>query len=384
MEIYLDNSATTPVDPQVRNIMIKTLSEDYGNPSAMYRKGVDAEKYVKEAQSRIARTLKVEEKEIYFTSGGTEANNLAILGTAIAQGRRGKHFITTAVEHPSVENPMKHLQESGYEVTFLPVDYQGRISLEELKKTIRPDTILVSVMMVNNEIGTRQPIEEIGAFLQAEHPEIYFHVDAVQGYGKYVIRPKKWGIDMLSVSGHKIHGPKGIGFLYLRDRVKIAPILFGGGQQKGLRSGTENVPGIAGLGVAAEKIYENHKDKTEYLYSLKERLASGLSSLPDVKIHGQGLREGAPHVLSAAFFGVRSEVLLHALEEREIFVSAGSACSAHHPGHSSTLMAIGLPSALMECTLRFSFSHENTEEEVDRVIEALRELLPFLRKFKRR
>ena len=384
MEIYFDNSATTPVFPCVREVMMRTMEDDFGNPSSMHRKGVDAENYIRTAKTQIAKTLKVDEKEILFTSGGTESNNTAILGTVSANPRLGKHLITSAIEHPSVANTMHWLEGQGYRVTYLPVDHEGRISLEDLAAAIDDETILVSIMMVNNEIGTREPIEEISRVIKEKNPNTIFHVDAVQAYGKYVIRPKKWGIDLMSVSGHKIHGPKGIGFLYIRDKVKINPIIFGGEQQKGLRSGTENVPGIAGLGAAAEEIYREHESRTAYLYGCKSRMTEGLLQLEGVTVNGPAVDDGAPHVVSASFAGVRSEVLLHALEDKGIYVSAGSARASNHPGLSSTLVAIGLDPKLLDCTLRFSFSIFTTEEEVDETLKALKELLPFLRKYTRK
>lgn len=384
MEIYFDNSATTPVFPCVREVMMRTMEDDFGNPSSMHRKGVDAENYIRTAKTQIAKTLKVDEKEILFTSGGTESNNTAILGTVSANPRLGKHLITSAIEHPSVANTMHWLEGQGYRVTYLPVDHEGRISLEDLAAAIDDETILVSIMMVNNEIGTREPIEEISRVIKEKNPNTIFHVDAVQAYGKYVIHPKKWGIDLMSVSGHKIHGPKGIGFLYIRDKVKINPIIFGGEQQKGLRSGTENVPGIAGLGAAAEEIYREHESRTAYLYGCKSRMTEGLLQLEGVTVNGPAVDDGAPHVVSASFAGVRSEVLLHALEDKGIYVSAGSACASNHPGLSSTLVAIGLDPKLLDCTLRFSFSIFTTEEEVDETLKALKELLPFLRKYTRK
>lgn len=384
MEIYFDNSATTPVFPCVREVMMRTMEDDFGNPSSMHRKGMDAENYIRTAKTQIAKTLKVDEKEILFTSGGTESNNTAILGTVSANPRLGKHLITSAIEHPSVANTMHWLEGQGYRVTYLPVDHEGRISLEDLAAAIDDETILISIMMVNNEIGTREPIEEISRVIKEKNPNTIFHVDAVQAYGKYVIRPKKWGIDLMSVSGHKIHGPKGIGFLYIRDKVKINPIIFGGEQQKGLRSGTENVPGIAGLGAAAEEIYREHESRTAYLYGCKSRMTEGLLQLEGVTVNGPAVDDGAPHVVSASFAGVRSEVLLHALEDKGIYVSAGSACASNHPGLSSTLVAIGLDPKLLDCTLRFSFSIFTTEEEVDETLKALKELLPFLRKYTRK
>lgn len=384
MEIYFDNSATTPVFPGVREVMLRTMSEDFGNPSSMHRKGLAAEQYVRTAREQIARTLKVAEKEIFFTSGGTESNNLAIIGAARAHARQGRHLITTAIEHPSVSNTMHYLEGEGYRVTYLPVDAQGRVSPEELAAALTPETTLVSIMMVNNEIGARQPIEELGAVIKRLSPQTLLHVDAVQGYGKYWIRPKKWQIDLLSVSGHKIHGPKGVGFLYVRDKVRLLPIVFGGEQQKGLRSGTENVPGIAGLGAAAEEIYREHEARTERLYECRERLMAGLSQFPEVRLNGPLGREGAPHIVSASFAGVRSEVLLHALEDKGIYVSSGSACASNHPGLSSTLVAIGLEPKWLDCTLRFSMNIMSTPQEVDQVLAALAELLPVLRRYTRR
>ena len=261
MEVYFDNSATTRVLDEVKDLTVKLMTEDYGNPSARHRKGMEAEQYVKNAASQIAKTLKVKEKEILFTSGGTESNNMALIGTALANQRAGKHIISTRIEHASVYQPLAFLESLGFEVTYLSVDSEGHISLEELEQSIRPDTILVSVMYVNNEIGAIEPVEEIASLVHGKGKNIIFHVDAIQAYGKIVIRPKKQGIDLLSVSGHKIHGPKGVGFLYIDEKVKIKPLLYGGGQQRDLRSGTENVPGIAGLGLAAQEMYRDHEAK---------------------------------------------------------------------------------------------------------------------------
>ena len=258
MEAYLDNSATTRCYPAVVDMVVKTMAEDYGNPSAMHTKGVEAEKYVKESAKILAQLLKVTEKEILFTSGGTESDNLAIIGGVMANRRSGNHIITTAVEHPAVARPVEFLQEQGFEVTILPVDERGVVKMDALEEALRPDTIFVSVMYVNNEVGAVMPIEEIGKLVHQKSPKALFHVDAIQGFGKYRIYPKKSGIDLLSVSGHKIHGPKGVGFLYINEKAKVIPQMLGGGQQGGMRSGTDNVPGIAGLGVAAK---ENNKAK---------------------------------------------------------------------------------------------------------------------------
>lgn len=384
MEAYLDNAATTPVFPEVKEIMGKVMEEDYGNPSSKHTKGIVAEQYVKEACDVIAASLKCQPKEIIFTSGGTESNNMAFIGTAIANKRAGKHVITTRIEHASVHEPMAYLEEMGYEVTYLPVDHTGRVSVEQVKEALREDTFLVSVMYVNNEIGSVQPIAEIGEMLHQERKDILFHVDAIQAFGKYKIVPKKMGIDLMSVSGHKIHGPKGTGFLYVRDGVKIRPILFGGGQQRGMRSGTENVPGIAGLGVAAKIIYQEHQKKRERLYRLKKQLIDGLLQYEGVTINGVDgvlLEQTAPHIVSASFASIKSEVMLHALAQEGVFVSSGSACSSNHPELSGTLQAIGVKSDLLDSTLRFSFSVLTTEQEIDHAVQAVGKLLPVLRRF---
>ena len=384
MEAYLDNSATTRVLDSVKDLMVTIMTEDYGNPSSMHRKGMEAERYVREARENIARTLKVQDKEIIFTSGGTESNNMALIGGAMANKRAGNHIITTRIEHASVYNPLAFLESQGFSVTYLDVDRKGHISLSDLQEALRPETILVSIMYVNNEIGAVEPVEEISRVIREKNPRTLFHVDAIQAYGKYVIRPKKQGIDLLSVSGHKIHGPKGVGFLYIDERVKIRPLLYGGGQQKGMRSGTENVPGCAGLGAAVKEVYTDHEAKIERLYGLRERMIEGLKALPGVTINGHEGRENAPQIVSASFEGVRSEVLLHALEEKGIYVSSGSACSVNHPGVSGTLRGIGVKKELLDSTIRFSFGLFNTPEEVDYCLEVLAELLPVLRRYRAR
>ena len=349
MEAYLDNSATTKCFEEVKDIVVKTMMEDYGNPSAMHLKGVEAERYVKEAASAIAKTLKVQEKEIFFTSGGTESDNWALVGTAYANCRQGKHIITTSFEHAAVSVPLEWLKEQGYEITVIPVDERGNLSLEKLEAAIRPDTILVSTMYVNNEM----------------------------------IYPKRMGIDLLSVSSHKIHGPKGVGFLYVSEKVKIHPMILGGGQQKGMRSGTDNVPGIAGLGTAARMVYENHEEKMEKLRALKTYLAKNLSEMERVVINGPLPKDGAPHIINASFLGVRSEVLLHTLEDKGIYVSAGSACSSHKRAASASMTAISADQERRESAIRFSLSEFTTKEELDYTLEQIRTVLPVLRKYAR-
>ena len=389
MEVYLDNSATTRTFPEVAELMTKIMCEDYGKPSSLHMKGVEAEKYLRYAKETLARILKVEERELLFTSGGTESDNMALIGCALANCRRGNHLITTQIEHPAILQTMRYLESQGYRVTYLPVDPCGRIRLEDLRKAMTPETILVSIMHTNNEIGALQPIEEAGALIKQMNPDTLFHVDAVQGFGKSRIYPKKMHIDLLSVSGHKIHGPKGVGLLYVGDKVKIQPIVFGGGQQQNLRSGTENVPGIAGLAKAAEMLYSRFDEDHARLCACKRRFIEGVRELDQVTVNGllpdAPYGEGtAAHIVSVSFAGVRSEVLLHALEDKGIYVSAGSACSAHKPQPSATLKAIGVDKSLLDSTMRFSFSVFTTEEEIDVCLRALYNIVPMLRRYSRR
>ncbi|CCZ58682.1 cysteine desulfurase family protein [Hungatella hathewayi] len=383
MDVYFDNSATTKVLAPVADLVMKVMTEDYGNPSAKHGKGMRAEQYIKEAAEIIAGTLKVSPKEIVFTSGGSESNNMALIETAMANRRAGNHIISTAIEHASVYNPLAYLEEQGFEVTYLPVDHNGHISLEDLERAVRRETILVSVMYVNNEIGAVEPVEEIAKLIHKINPAILFHVDAIQAYGKFVIRPKRQGIDLLSVSGHKIHAPKGIGFLYVDSRVKIKPLIYGGGQQRGLRSGTENVPGIAGLGAAAREMYRDHSERLKRMYEIKDYMISRLGEVEGTTVNSLPGDQSAPQIVSAGFSGVRSEVLLHALEEKGIYVSSGSACSSNHPAVSGTLKGIGVKKELLDSTLRFSFGVFNTKDEVDYCISVLQELLPVLRRYQR-
>ena len=384
MEAYLDNSATTRCYKEVADIVAKTMTEDFGNPSAMHLKGVEAENYVKEAASIIAKTLKVQEKEIFFTSGGTESDNLALIGAARANRRAGNHLITSGIEHPAIINTMRYLEEEGFRVTFLPVDRYGRIQLSALKEALCEETILVSVMYVNNEVGSVQPVAEAAGIVKAYNRNILFHVDAVQGFGKYRIYPKKLKVDMVSVSGHKIHGPKGIGVLYIDSNVKIRPIVFGGEQQKNVRSGTENVPGIAGIGLAARLVYENLDEKVERMRCLKEHFIEGVTRIENTTIHGLYDATSAPHIISVGFAGIRSEVLLHALEEKGIYVSSGSACASNHPQVSGVLKGIGAGQEFLDATLRFSLSEFTTLEEIDYTLDTLYNIVPVLRKYTRR
>lgn len=381
MEAYFDNAATTRASEAVQTMVKKVMDIDYGNPSSRHKKGAEASWYIKDAQESIAKTLKVEPKEIVFTSGGTESNNMALIGAALANKRKGKHIISTRIEHASVYNPLLFLEEQGYRITFLDVDEHGLVDPEDVCRAIDADTILVSVMMVNNEIGAIEPIEEIGKRIKKIDPEILFHVDAIQAYGKLKISPKRCQIDLLSVSGHKIHGPKGVGFLYIRDKVKIKPIIYGGGQQKDMRSGTENVPGIAGLGVAAKEMYANHTEKIAQIQAVKDAFLAGVKKLDGV-IDNSG---EAPHIASVSFEGIeRGEVLLHALEAKGVYCSSGSACSSNHPAISGTLQAIGMAPELLNSTLRFSFSVYSTVEEAEYAVQVIAEELPKRRAFVKR
>ena len=383
-DIYLDNSATTRCFPEAAALMNEIFLEDYGNPSSMHHRGVTAERRVLEAKKTLAGLLKVKEKNLYFTSCGTESDNLAIIGGALAAQRRGRHLITTRIEHPAVLEAMKYLEAQGFEITYLGVDRDGLVSAEEVAAAVRPDTILVSVMHTNNEIGSVQPIEEIGRAVKAVNPRVLFHVDAVQGFGKSLILPKRMYIDLLAASGHKIHGPKGVGLLYVADGVRLEPLLHGGGQQGGMRSGTENVPGIAGMALAAKLLCGNLDEDRQRLFAMKNRLIDRLREIPDIEFNGRTDETAAPHILSVRVRGVRAEVLLHALEDKGIYVSSGSACSSNHPRPSETLAAIGTPASEMDNSIRMSLSVMNTMEEMDAAAQAVGEIVPLLRKYIRR
>ena len=384
MECYLDNSATTRCFDEVIEVVESEKKTNYGNPSSMHKKCFEAEKKIKEATKIIASTLKCEESEIVYTSGGTEADNMALIGIARAYKRQGKHIITSSIEHAAILQTAEYLKEEGYEITYLSTDEKGIVDLKQLEDSIREDTILVSVMGVNNEIGTVQPLEKISEIIKKKNPSTLFHVDAVQAYGKIKILPRKMGIDLMSVSGHKIHGPKGVGFLYVSYKVKIKPIIFGGGQQKALRSGTENVCGIMGLGKAIEKIFATFDEDTKKMRELREYLKEGLLKIDGIRINGAEGDEAAPHIVSASVSGVRAEVLLHSLEDKDIFVSSGSACASNKPAVSETLKAINLPKELLDSTIRFSLSVMTTKEEIDYTLDNISEIIDKLRMYVRR
>jgi len=392
MEAYLDNAATTKVSFAASESALKVMREDYGNPSSKHLKGFEAEKYIKKSSEIIADTLKCQPKDIIFTSGGTESNNMALCGAAFAMKRGGNKIISTSFEHASVYSPLIALKDFGFDVEFAPVDDMGHVKIDELLSMIDDKTILVSVMYVNNEVGAVQDMAGISKAVKSRKDDIIFHADAIQAYGKYRINPIKEGIDLLSVSGHKIHAPKGSGFLYANSKVKLRPLIFGGGQQKNRRSGTENVPAIAGLGVAAGEAYEGFEAKIEGIRALKQHFLERIGEVPGTHINAVPFSETnntfdimgtAPHIVSISFDRIKAEVLLHALEEKGIYVSSGSACSSNHPGISSTLAAIGVKRELLDSTLRFSFSRYTCTEEIDYCIDVLKELVPVYSRFTR-
>lgn len=380
----MDNSATTRAFSEVASLVAKVMTEEYGNPSSVHHMGVLAAERLFGAKETIASTLKVDPAEIVFTSGGTESDNMAIIGAARANAWRGKHIITTSIEHPAVLETCEYLKREGFEVTYLPVDECGRVRIEDLKAALREDTILVTMMMVNNEIGAIEPVEEAGKLIKSVNPQILFHVDAVQAYGKLVIRPRSMNIDLLSVSSHKIHGPKGVGFLYIKKGSKITNICYGGGQQKGMRSGTENVPGIAGMALAAGMCYKDLDSKVKELYELKQYLSDSLTErISDIRLNGPSAQEGAPHIVSVSIKGLAAETILNMLSSKGVYVSAGSACTSNNPHVSDTLKSIGLPKDLLESTIRISMSFETTREEIDYLLDLLESQVDTMRKFYR-
>jgi len=382
MEIYLDNSATTKPYKEVIDKMVYALSTDYANPSSLHKKGIEVEKNIKEIRRNIARTLGVKDKEIYFTSGGTESNNAIIRGVVALNKKRKNHIISTVIEHPSVLNTLKDLEEEGFEVTYLNVDKYGKINLEELKQSIKPTTCLVTIMHVNNEVGSIQPIQEIGKYLKTLNDKVYFHVDAVQSYSKINFKPSRYNIDFMSVSGHKLHGPKGIGFMYIRENNRIKPMLTGGGQEIGIRSGTENTPGIYGLGEAINIINQNLDEKIEKIANLKNLLKNEIvKNIDNIKINSP--EDGVCHILNISFRGVKGEVLLHYLEQKKVYVSTGSACSSKKKG-SHVLNAMELTPDEIEGAIRFSLSDLNTEEEILEAAKIVKESVEDLRMIIRR
>lgn len=382
--IYFDNAATTRAADEVAERVRYMLLENFGNPSAQSMMGVRAENELNDARKIMAKSINALPEEIYFTSGGTEDDNWAIFGTAEGYKRSGKHIITTSIEHPAVAEPMERLRQKGWEVTVLDVDKNGYIDLDVLRDSIREDTVLVSIILVNNEVGTIQDASAVGKLIKEKNPNTLFHVDAVQAFGKYPIDVRKMNIDMLSMSGHKIHGPKGVGFFYMKKGLKVRPIIYGGGQERGQRSATENTPGIAGLAKAVELAMENMDASHEKVMEVKRTLAEGiLRDIPKTHINGPSIEEASPYVLNVSFNGLRSEVLLHSLEESEIYVSAGSACSSKKKGGSHVLRSLGLSEERIEGAIRFSFCRYNTVDEAAACLEILKEKTAFLRKYMR-
>lgn len=378
MKIYLDNSATTKPYREVVESMTKALTEDYENPSAAHRMGMKIEKNIKDIRKNIARTIGAKEKEIVFTSGGTECNNTIIRSCAKLNKNRGKHIISTSIEHPSVLNTLSDLEKDGFEVTYLPVDSNGLINIDDFEKSLREDTILASIMLVNNEVGSIQPIKEISNILKNRKEKVFLHVDAVQAYGKIDFKPSRYGIDYMSVSAHKLHGPKGIGFMYIKDGNKIKPLLTGGGQENNLRSGTENVPGIYGMGTAISILFKDLNTSISKITLLKKLLKEEiLKNIDGVKINSS--ENGVCHILNVSFEDIRGEVLLHYLEQKEMYVSTGSACSSKKKG-SHVLNAMGLNPDEIEGAIRFSLSEMNTEEEIFKAVEILKVSIEDLRK----
>ncbi len=381
--IYLDNSATTPVNDEVAKVVYEALTKEFGNPSSLHGYGVKAEKKINEVRALMKKILGIDQGKIIFTSGGTEANNLAIFGAA-RRNKRKKHLITTVVEHPSVLEVFSQLEREGYQVTYLPVDSKGKVSLEELKHSLCQETALVSIQYVNNEIGTIQPVEDIGEIIKTSNYNPVFHCDAVQGVLKLQVKPEQLGIDLLSFSGHKFHAPKGVGGLYIRDDRDIVPLIYGGGQEDNLRSGTENVPSILGLGKALEVVYKHYNAEQDLLLEKKKKLYEEISNhYHGASLIGPDINEGAPHILCLGFENFKGEVLIHALEEKGIYASTGSACASRKKDKSPVLEAIDLPAELQEGVVRFSLSYFNSMDEIKRaakeVVNSAKELEDFIR-----
>ncbi|QGP92174.1 Cysteine desulfurase IscS [Neomoorella glycerini] len=371
--IYLDNSATTAVLPDIAAVMHKILVENYGNPSSLHGLGMAAEKALAHARRQVAGLIGARPTEIYFTSGGTEANNWAVWGLSRARRRQGKHIITTAVEHPSLLAACRRLEAEGYQVTYLPVDARGVIRPADLEAALRDDTILVSVMSVNNEIGSLQPVEEVARLVQSKS-RAALHVDHIQGYGKITLNCQELGIDLMSLSAHKIHGPKGTGALYIKEGLRLEPLLVGGDQEAGRRAGTENTAGIAAFGLAAGLAAAAMEERVARMREIKIELATRLlEAIPGTQINGPPPEEGAPHILNVSFPGVRAEVLVHMLEQRGIYVSTGSACHSRKQEASHVLKALRLERWRLEGAIRISLGALNTPDEIAPAVEAIKE-----------
>lgn len=383
MDIYLDNAATTKPLDSVIDRVASVMKDTYGNPSSLHKKGIEAEKILKQAKETFSKHLGASKEEIYFTSGGTESNNTAIMGAAYAYQRNGKKIITSAVEHASVKEVFSYLESNGFEVVVIPVNKEGYIDEEKLFDQIDEQTILVSIMHVNNEIGTVQDIERIGYNIKVRNNKTIFHVDGVQSFGKIPIHVKKAKIDLLSLSGHKFYGPKGIGVLYKNKDILMRSLIYGGGQQKNIRSGTENVPGVAGMTEACDYVFAHFEEITIHYKGCKEYFCKRLfEEIKDLHINGPKITEGAPHIINIGFKDIKAEVLLHALEHNNIYVSSGSACSSNKKYELGVLEAIGNKGSDRDNAIRFSFGIDTTKEDLDHVINVLKEQVALLRKFK--
>ncbi|WP_160687874.1 cysteine desulfurase family protein [Clostridium sp. C2-6-12] len=379
MEVYFDNSSTTKISEDVINEIVFGMKNFFGNPSSLHNLGLKSEKKLKECRELLAKTINAKENEIYFNSGGSEGNNSVLKGIL----KDGSHFITTPFEHPSILNIIKKLEGNNIKVTFLKIDKEGKVDLEHLKESITKDTALVSIMHVNNEIGVIQDLEAIGAIVREKSSRAKFHVDAVQGYGKFFIDVNKMNIDFLTVSAHKFHGPKGVGFMYIKKPNSLSPLIEGGSQESGVRAGTQNIPGVMGMTLAAIVANRNIKENYNKVFEIKERFIEKLKSVDNININSPLSENFSPYILNVSFKGVRGEVLLHFLEEVEIYVSTGSACSSKERekhGGSYVLKALDLSKDEIQGAIRFSFSDDNNQEEVDYVIENLNKGLKFLRR----
>lgn len=392
MKVYLDNAATTKLCSEAFDVMKTVYFDDFGNPSSRHNKGLEAKNYIKRAKEIIATDLKCEEKEIIFTSGGTESNNQALFSIAKNYKRNGKHIITTSFEHASVYNPLIELEKEGYEVDYLKVDSNGQVDIDYFKSLIRPDTILISLMKVNNEVGAILDVAGLAKVAKEINKNVIVHCDAIQAYPKLKIVPKKDNIDLMSVSSHKFAGPKGCGFLYAKNGIKLGPIIWGGEQQANLRSGTENVPGIAGMAAALDLYIKNRSSYVAKMYELKTYFVDAISQIEGVVVNNiyanrtnltleERIKLTAPHIISVSFPKAKSEVLLHALEQEGVYVSSGSACSSNHPAISGSLKAIGVEDKYLDSTLRFSLCPENTREELEYTVDVLKRIVPIYSKF---
>ncbi|WP_201763534.1 cysteine desulfurase family protein [Chengkuizengella marina] len=372
---YFDHSATTPPFNEVTDTVVEVMKNYYGNPSSLHQLGIDAEQLLKRARNVISESLGVNGEQLIFTSGGTESNNMAIKGVALQYQNRGKHLITTEIEHASVYESFKQLEKAGYHVTYLPVDQTGQVSIEDLEHALTDETILVSIMHVNNEVGRIQPIKKMASLLK-KRKRIIFHVDAIQSVGKIPIHPEDWGIDLMSVSAHKLNGPKGVGVLYYRDGIKLYPLLTGGGQEAGYRSGTENVPLIVGMAKAIRISMDKQTINLEHLYRLRKKLTDFIIQIPELHLNGSTNPEHmAPHIVHFSFTGMKSEVIVHALEKKGIYVSTRSACASGESKASRVLSAMGVSEHNANSGIRISMSAQQTTQDINILCKQLKQVV---------